>query len=165
MKKLLAIIMAATLAVSMVACGSKDDSSNNNTDGGNTPAASLQEIMTQITDVPSLKEFSTMEVEMTADDWEYHTKTAMPEGAEGLVSDAVISAQAHSVVLIKLPEGADGEAIAKEILEKNTDGSPSKWLCVEAEKVEVVRKGNIILFVQSFEDSAKEIVDKFNEIK
>ncbi len=164
MKKLLAIIMSAMLAVSMVACGSKNNSSND-ANSTNTPSASLQEIMTQITDVPSMKDLSTMEVEMTAEDWEFHTKTKMPEGAEGLVSDAMIGSQAHSVVLIKLQEGADVEAIAKEIYEKHTDGSRSKWVCVEPEKVEVVNKGNIILFVQSYEDSAKEIVEKFNEIK
>ena len=162
MKKILAIIMAATLAISMVACGSKDDSGETAQSNG-TPSGTLSEIMEKIKDVPSLG-IETMEAEMTADDWEYHTKITMPKGAEGMVSDAMIGSQAHSIVLIRLPKDADGDAIVNELLAKNSEG-PSKWICVEAEKVEVVRRGDIILFVQSWEDTAKEIVSKFNELK
>lgn len=181
MKKLLVMILAAAMAVSMVACSSDDSSSSESSSSeviestsseetssedtsSETTESPLADMMAQITDVPSL-EIATMESEMTADNWEYNTKTTMPEGAVGLVSDAAISAQAHSVVLIQMPEGSDVEAYAQEILEKNTDPSqPSKWVCVQAEKVEVATKDNIILFVQSFETTANEILAKFNEM-
>ena len=154
MKKILTAFLVLVMVLGLAACSSKEE---------NIPGT-LSEIMAKITDVPSL-EIAVMETELNAENWEHNTKIAMPEGAEGLVSDAMISAQAHSVVLIRLPEGADGDAIAQEILEKNTDPSqPSKWICVNPEMVEVVRRGDLILFVQSFETTTDEIVEKFNEL-
>lgn len=162
MKKLLTIVLAATLALSLVACSSNGGASSTPPEVKNI-AGTLPEIMDKITDVPSL-EIMLMDEELTSENFNYHTKIDMPEGAEGLVSGAAINAQAHATVLIRLPADADGDALAKDILTKNTDGSPSKWICVNAEKTEVIRHGDLILLVQSTEVTTDEIVAKFNEL-
>lgn len=158
MKKILSAVLAVVLMFSLVACGSKGTGEEKNIEG------TLSEIMAKITDVPSLETIMVMEEEITKDNYTYNMKTEMVEGMQGLMSNAAIGSQAHSIVLIRLPKDADGDAIAKEILEKNTDGTPSKWVCVEAEKVEVVRHGDLILFVQSWEETTGEVVAKFNEL-
>ena len=42
------------------------------------------------------------------------------------------------------------------------NANPNKWLCVTAEKTEVVSHGNLVLLVMSFEDDATTVVDNFN---
>ena len=46
-----------------------------------------------------------------------------------------------------MPEGAEnGDAIRDEIEEK---ADPRKWVCVEAEKTAVIRRGNLILLAMA----------------
>lgn len=64
----------------------------------------------------------------------------------GLASEAMISSQAHSIVLLRMPEGADMEA-AKTKIRESID--PFKWICVgvNPDKVRVESKGNLICVV------------------
>ena len=45
------------------------------------------------------------------------------------------------------------------------NANPSKWVCVTAEKVEVLSKGDLILLIMSDESKATKISNNFNEIK
>ena len=58
----------------------------------------------------------------------------------------MITSQAHSVVLLRLKDGADVEA-AKDKIAESVD--PFKWVCVGVapEKVRVESKGNLICVV------------------
>lgn len=69
-----------------------------------------------------------------------------PTGAEAVSADAMIGSVAHSVVLMRLSAGADVAAVAKQVKDK---ADPRKWICVEAEKVEVKTNGNLVLLVMS----------------
>lgn len=64
----------------------------------------------------------------------------------GLASEAMITSQAHSVVLLRLKDGADIEE-AKDKIAESID--PFKWVCVGVapEKVRVESKGNLICVV------------------
>ncbi len=84
------------------------------------------------------------------------------DGSEALANEAMMSSVAHSAVILRLPEGSDVKKIRSEI-EKNAD--PTKWVCVGAEKVEVVSNGNHILLVMSFEDITDAMVERFMKMK
>ncbi len=84
------------------------------------------------------------------------------DGSEALANESLMSSVAHSAVIIRLPEGSDVEKIRAKI-EKNAD--PVKWICVGAEKKEVVSNGNHILLVMSFEDITDTMVERFMEMK
>lgn len=64
----------------------------------------------------------------------------------GLASEAMISSQAHSIVLLRMPEGADMEAAKAKIAESI---DPFKWVCVgvNPDKVRVESNGNLICVV------------------
>ena len=83
------------------------------------------------------------------------------EFEEALASESGVGSIAHSVVLLRVKDGADVEKI-KEKIEDNVN--PRKWICVEAEEVEVESKGNLILLVMSSEKVTDKIVDKFNDL-
>ena len=80
---------------------------------------------------------------------------------EAAVSEAMISAIAHSVGVVKLNDGADVEKVKKEIKEKV---NPRKWVCVEAESVIVESRGNTIILIMSFEDIADKIATNFRNL-
>ena len=72
---------------------------------------------------------------------------------EAAVSEAMISAIAHSVGVVKLNDGADVEKV-----------NPRKWVCVEAESVIVESRGNTIILIMSFEDIADKIATNFRNL-
>ncbi len=98
---------------------------------------------------------------LDAESFEYFAFTAMPEGAEALVSEGMISAIAHSVVLVRVADASETEKVAAEI-EKNAD--PRKWVCVEAEKKAVVSHDNTILLVMSNAAAADGIIANFDAL-
>lgn len=69
----------------------------------------------------------------------------------GLASEAMISSQAHSIVLLRMPQGADMEAAKAKIAESI---DPFKWICVgvNPDKVRVESNGDLICVVMDEEN-------------
>lgn len=152
MKKLLSIVCALALALSLGACAGKGDAD---------PLAkmSLEEILTaSLKDVPDLPEYNP--TALTADDFEFFAFAPYQEGYEGLQADALVGAMPHSVVLVRVPAD-QAEAVAGTMLEK---ADPRKWICVEAEKTVVDRCGGTILLVMSSGETANAILTNFKAL-
>ncbi len=124
-----------------------------------TDTRSLKQIMSGlisgINDTPKL-----MELELDSENFSAFAFADYVDGAEGLVSEPMMGSFAHSVVLVRLPEGADVNAFASEMKSK---ADPRKWICVEAEKVTVTKKGNLVLLVMSSTDVANTITSRFTK--
>ena len=77
---------------------------------------------------------------------EWYLGTADIEFEAGLASESAMTSQAHSVVLLRLKDGADVEA-AKEKIAESID--PFKWICVgvDPDKVRVESNGDLICVV------------------
>ena len=67
----------------------------------------------------------------------------------------------HSIVLIRLEDAKDAEQAVKDI-EENAD--PRKWICVEAENVYVLSKGDLVVLIMS-NDIAPKIKENFENLK
>lgn len=80
------------------------------------------------------------------------------EGAKAVSSSAMMSSVAHSVCLLKVPDGTDAAKVADQ-MNKNKD--PRKWICVEAEKALVLQKGNYILLAMSTTDIVDTVSKNF----
>jgi len=78
-----------------------------------------------------------------------------------VISEAVVTSQAYSMVLVKVKDGVNIEAIAKEMNE-NIDAR--KWICVTAEKVLTTTSGDIICLVMSNEQTAKAVYNNFKTL-
>lgn len=68
-----------------------------------------------------------------------------------IISEPFNTSIPHSVVLIKLAEGEDVEAVKEEI---KTNADPRKWICVEADTVVVESIGDVILLLMTSETVA-----------
>ena len=93
----------------------------------------------------------------------YESFTFLPyeEGYHAASADALIGAIAHSVVLVEVPDGADADAVAEQLAAK---ANPRKWICVEAESVQVAVKGQLVLLVMSDTATADAIIAAFNAL-
>lgn len=69
----------------------------------------------------------------------------------GLASEAMITSQAHSIVLLRMPQGADMQAAKAKIAESI---DPFKWICVgvNPDKVRVESNGDLICVVMDEEN-------------
>lgn len=69
----------------------------------------------------------------------------------GLASEAMITSQAHSIVLLRMPQGADLQAAKAKIAESI---DPFKWICVgvNPDKVRVESNGDLICVVMDEEN-------------
>lgn len=116
----------------------------------------LAAIQADVKDLPGVGD-----IPLDSENFAYYMFIDPVEGAEAMASEAMIGSIAHSIVLMKTPEGADVEAIAQSVRD-NAD--PRKWICVEAEKCEVVVKDGYILLVMTNAAAADAIIANFNAL-
>lgn len=85
---------------------------------------------------------------------------------EAAVSEAMISSQAYSLVLLRVNDAADAEEVANSML-KGID--TRKWICVEADDIKVVTQDDLVLLVMVASSmnevvTSQQLVDAFGEI-
>lgn len=140
MKKILALFLAAMMAFGFAACNKPADDNN----GGSGVSMSLNEIIdavykknpidlsletdsVDISDADMLKAFTGLD---SAD-----------KIKEALVSEPMMGSQAYSFVLVRVKDAADAEEVANAMI---NGINPSKWICVEADDVRVMVKGDVV---------------------
>ena len=155
-KKILALALCFVAIFMITGCGNK----NSNIEG------SLEDLMTKVYDGISEEELpmALENQELTEENIEYFIGTKDIKWKEAMVSESLTGSIAHSVVLIRMEDDAtsqDIEEAKKEIKEK---ADPRKWICVEAEKVYVESKGNLIILIMS-NDLADNLKTNFEKLK
>lgn len=157
MKKFITILLAALMLVSVIGCANND-----------TPdvevkiEGTLEEILDKLyadIDPENLPAIGSMT--LTADDMGYYVGVEDLDFKEAMASEAMISAVAHSVVLIRMNEGADIEEAKKQI---ETNADPRKWICVEAEKVIVDSIGDLVILIMSNTQTADAVHASFQAL-
>ena len=141
MKKLLIALSLCLAMVCLVGCSSSN--------GGGDAAkyeGSLEDLMTKVYEGIAQEDTPMMLMNMPLDSENYSMfiGEATFEYEEGLASESGVGSIAHSVVLLRMADGADMEAAAEEL---KTTVDPRKWICVGVEEVKVETKGNMILVV------------------
>ncbi len=77
------------------------------------------------------------------------------------VSEPMMSAQAYSLVLVKVKDGVNADNIAKDMSEKI---DTRKWICVSAEKLYATSSGDVVCLVMSSEEWAKPVYEGFKAL-
>ena len=152
-KNILCVFTMFLLVLGLTGCGA-----NKNVEG------TLEEIMEKVyADVPEdQRPMMLGNVEVTDENVGMYLGTEDIEFEEALASESMTGSIAHSVVLVRVKKGANVEAI-KEKIEDNIN--PRKWICVEAEEVEVESKGNLIILIMSSESTTEKIENSFKNLK
>lgn len=155
-KSLILLCLLLALCLSLLpACGA-----DNAQDGDPLADKALADIMTELTaDLENMP--MTMEQPLDEETFAFYSFVEYEEGYEGLASEAAIGSIAHSIVLVRVPDGADAAAVAAS-MEENMD--PRKWICVEAEKAAVMQAGNTILLVMTRTEVADTVLQNFSDM-
>ena len=164
MKKILCLVLAFAMALSLAACGA-----GNNEEPVTSFAliGTLEEISESIyANETVTDEISIMPAtEIALDDIDgltYNLGVASADAIErAVISEPMIGSIAYSLALVKVKEGADIEALKNEIL---NGVNYRKWLCVAAEKIAVVNCGDVILMVMATEEIVDGITAAFSTV-
>jgi hypothetical protein len=147
MKKVLMLIVAGLIVLSLTGCASTTPVEEPVTE---TPQISgtLEEIIENIYGGTELELPQTMITELNEENEAYFLGNNDASYIEGIASEPMMSSVAHSVVLLRVAEDADIESIETSIKE-NID--PRKWICVGVEDDQVIvdHVGDIIVLIMS----------------
>jgi len=155
MKKILSIMGILFITLTIVGCN-KAETQNKNIEG------SLEGIMTKLYDGIKEEEMPMMVENIPLNEENFKAYAfADVKYKEALASESMVGSVAHSVVLIRLEDASKPEDVVKEIKEK---ADPRKWICVEAENVYVLNKGDLVVLIMSNE-LADPIKTNFENLK
>lgn len=152
MKKVMILAVTLLMVLSLAGCSS-------NTSSVKQIEGTLEEIMVSVYENADSDFSRFMNTEINDENIAYFLGTSDIEYVEALASEPMISAIAHSVVLVRVAQGVDVED-AKAKIKENVDGR--KWICVgvEDENILVENVGDLIILSMDNE-SSKLIVDSF----
>ncbi len=85
---------------------------------------------------------------------------------EAVVSEAMIGSQAYSLVLARVGNAADAEAVARDML---NGIDQRKWICVMADDLQIVTHNDLVMLVMvdsNLKDTvtSQQVVDAFREM-
>ena len=158
MKKILTILISKLMIFSLVGCSSNKVERN--------PV--LSEDLTKVLD--KIYETADLDEEFRASLEHYQTVELNEENIQGYLGDTdvkftegissapMMSSIPYELVLLKLDENADVDAVKSTIKE---NANPRKWVCVEAEEVIVESIDNTVLFLMANKTEATPIKNAF----
>lgn len=157
MKKIIAVLLAALMLLSLAACGEKAPTLNTE--------YTAEELMTKVTEQVRLP-FATMvtPVQVSSEDSVYFLGLTESKGLvaeDAAVCEPMMMSQAFSTAIVKLNDVSDAETVKNEILE---GVDMRKWICVEAEKLIVVENGQYVLMTMGPVDMVDAIAAAFDTI-
>ena len=184
MKKLAITLTALTLALALAACGSTAGSSSSTASSSaasssasssassesSSAAAVDTSDLTSLMDalfsgiaedqMPMLmpQEDGSKYAPLTEENSEYNTGVALSAYKEGICAEAAMSAQAHSICLLKANSADEAAQLAEDVA---ANANPNKWICVGAERTIVAYSGDTVLLAMSFNDLAQTVLDNF----
>ncbi len=144
MRKFMMSCMAVFMVLSLVACGTtaKETASKG-------PEGALSDIIDKIYETKDTGlALMTTDIDLTnADDVKYNTGISdLSKIKEATISEAMISAQAYSLILVRVNDSKDTKAVAEEMLK---GVNPNKWICVSADDVKAAGAGDTIMLIMT----------------
>ena len=151
LKKVILSCLACMTLFSLTGCGEKE------------VEGTLEEIMDKVyADIPEdERPMMLTNIEINDENIENYLGTKDLDYEEALASESAVGSIAHSVVLVRMKDGANIEEAKKKIEESV---NPAKWVCVEAEDVVVKNKGNLIILIMSSTNNIKKIENSFDNL-
>ena len=167
MKKVIALIMVAVMALSMVACGGKGAAADKAPLEG-TMEENVMKVM-EIAPVEFMGGTLPVDLTDTSEDglWavSYFTGLSSAENITDVsVYESMTGSQAFSLVMVRTAEGADAKAVAQEMTD-NID--TRKWICVGADEKIVAGYGDTVMLIMLDSQlglSAQSYVDAFAQV-
>ena len=143
MKKILAVILAvAMLAFGLAACGGNKEPAE---DQSTAPNGTPEEIIEAVYAEKSVNlNLMTLAVDL-GDEYAVKYNLGLDDVSkvkEAAVSEPMMGSQAYSLAVVRVNDAADAEEVANAML---NGIDQRKWICVEADTLKVMTKGDLVL--------------------
>lgn len=170
MKKIVSIVLALSLVLSLAACGGKKAEETQ------APALSVEGTMEELLNKTIEQrpvEFmgGVIPVDLTDSSeegmWAIKSYTGLDSAeliTEAAAFEPMMGSIAFSMVLVRAAEGADAKAVA-ESMKSGID--TRKWICVEADDLKVAGFGDVVMLIMVNSDSgmtSQSFVDAFAKV-
>ena len=173
MKKIVAMMLVLTMLFSFAACGGKTTQSTTApTEPEVKVEGTMEELLNKVVEKQPVEFMGdTMPIDLTdtSDDgkWMVKNYTGL-DSAESITEAAffepMMGSIAYSMVMVRTAEGADIKAVA-EGMKNGID--QRKWICVEADDLQVVSYGDVVMLIMVGSDTgmtSQSFVDAFAQV-
>ena len=168
MKKFLCVILALTMALSLVACGGKNEEPT----GTVKVEGTLEELLNKVVEIQPVEFMGgvmPIDVTDTTEDglWAIKSYTGLEDAnqiTEAAAFEPMMGSMAFSMVLVRVAEDAGSKAVA-EAMKAGID--TRKWICVEADDLKVAGFGDVVMLIMVNSDSgmtSQSFVDAFAKV-
>ena len=165
MKKLIALALVLSMALSLAACGGK---TADKTPLAGTMEENVMKVM-EIAPVEFMVGAMPVDLSDTSEDgkWALSYFAGLDDAAkitDVCVYEPMMGSQAFSLVMVRTAEGIDPKAVAQEM--KDTI-DPRKWICVGADEIMAAGYGDTVMFIMVDSQmglSAEDYVDAFKTV-
>ena len=173
MKKIFAMLLALTMMFSFAACGGTTaEPTTAPTEAVKHVEGTMEELLNKVIEIQPVEFMGgTMPIDLTdtTEDglWNIKYNTGLDNAdniTEAAVFGPMMGSMAYSMVMVRTAEGADVKAVA-EGMKNGID--PRKWICVEADDLQVVSYGDVVMLIMVASDSgmtSQSFVDAFAEV-
>ena len=169
MKKIVSIVLALALVLSMAACGKKNEETQA---AAQSVAGTMEELLNKtIEERPVEFMGGVIPVDLTdsSEDglWALKSYTGLDSAekiTEAAAYEPMMGSMAFSLVLVRVAEGADSKSVA-EAMHAGID--TRKWICVEADDLKVAGFGDVVMLIMVNSDSgmsSQTFVDAFAKV-
>lgn len=173
MKKFFAMLLVLTMMFSFAACGGNAaEPTTTPTEAAKTVEGTMEELLNKVVEIQPVEFMGgTMPIDLadTSEDglWNIKYNTGL-DNADNITDAAVfgpmMGSMAFSMVMVRVAEGADVKAVA-EGMKNGID--PRKWICVEADDLQVVSYGDVVMLIMVDSQSgltSQSFVDAFAQV-
>ena len=169
MKKIVSLVLALSLVLSLAACGKKAEETQ-------APALSVSGTMEELLNktieqrpVEFMGGVIPVDLTDSSEDglWALKSYTGLDDAAkitEAAAFEPMMGSLAFSLVLVRVVDGADSKAVAESM---HSGIDPRKWICVEADDLKVAGFGDVVMLIMVNSDSgmtAQSFVDAFAKV-
>ena len=173
MKKMIAMMLALTVLFSFAACGAKPtEPTTAPTEATVTVEGTMEELLNKVVEIQPVEFMGgTMPIDLTDESedglWNIKYNTGL-DNADNITDAAVfgpmMGSMAFSMVMVRTAEGADVKAVAEGM---KTGIDPRKWICVEADDLQVVSYGDVVMLIMvdsASGQTSQSFVDAFAQV-
>ena len=158
MKKMISMLLALVLVFGLTACGGNTEPTEAPTEAVVNVEGTMEELLNKVIEIKPVEFMGgsmTLDLTDTSDDGKWMVKNYTGLDSADSITEAafyepMMGSLPYSMVMVRTAEGADIKAVA-EGMKNGID--QRKWVCVEADDLQVVSYGNVVMLIMVGSDT------------
>ena len=173
MKKMISMLLALVMVLSLAACGANNEPATEApTEAAKHVEGTMEELLNKVIEIQPVEFMGgTVPIDITDTSeeglWLLSGNTGL-ENADSITDAAtfgpMMGSIAYCMSAVRVKEGADVAAVAQTM---KTNIDPRKWVCVEADDLQVVSYGDVVMLIMVASDNgmtSQSFVDAFAQV-